>query len=62
MTVLTIPRVFGGTLLLTPPSQVSTLPTLLVAATFRDGAVNVLHRDGEQKVVHRDGIVQEGGR
>lgn len=41
-----VPRVFGGTLIITiaPPTPV--VSTLNVTATFRDGKVTATHRDG----------------
>lgn len=58
-----VPRVFGGTLIITVgPPPPSVLPVLVVTATFRDGKTTVVHRDGKTTATHRDGIVTTGGR
>lgn len=63
MTVVMVPRVFGGTLILTvAPPPASPVPTLQVTAVFRDGKVESLHRDGKQEALHRDGVIPAGGR
>lgn len=62
-TTLTIPRVWGGTLILTiAPPPPSTLPTLVVPAVFRSGQVEATYRDGKQEATHRDGTATAGGR
>lgn len=63
MTTLYVPRVFGGTLILTvAPPPASPVPTLTVTATFRDGQQEATYRDGTQEATHRDGTANTGGR
>lgn len=62
-TTVYIPRVFGGTIILqVAPPPASTIPTLIVPATFRSGEVSATYRNGEQQAIYRDGQVQAGGR
>lgn len=51
MAQLTVPRVLGGTLILTAGPVQAALPTTYVAAIFRDGRQQALHRDGETAVL-----------
>lgn len=52
--VIFVPRAFGGTIIYTPPAPLpSTVPVLLIVATFRDGS---------QPAQYRDGQVTAGGR
>lgn len=61
--VLFVPRVWGGTLILTiAPPPPSTIPTLMVPAAFRSGEVQATYRNGEQQATSRNGQVQSGGR
>lgn len=56
MTTIYVPRVFGGTLILTvTPPPPSNLATVLVVATFRDGNEAAGFRDGEAQATFRDG-------
>lgn len=51
-----VPRVWGGTLILTAaPPPVSALPTLVVVATFRSGEQTAMCRSGEQGASYRAG-------
>ena len=62
-TKIFVPRVGGGTLILTvSPPPASTLPTLIVPAVFRSGEQQATYRSGEQQATHRNGEVQAGGR
>lgn len=54
-----VPRIGGGTLILTPaPSGV----TLVVQAVFRSGASTSVFRDGKTPPLFRDGKATPGGR
>lgn len=60
--ILTVPRAFGGTLLITYTPSTSPVPTLQVTAVFRSGQVEATYRSGEQTATYRDGTVTAGGR
>jgi len=58
---LTVPRTFGGTLLITfTPSTAPTAVTI-VTAFARDGIAQARGRDGVAQARGRDGIVQGKG-
>lgn len=59
---LTVPRVFGGTLIITYTPATSPVPTLQVTAVFRSGQTEAMYRDGKQTATYRDGTVTAGGR
>lgn len=59
---LTVPRVFGGTLLITYTPATSPVPTLQLTAVFRSGQVEGTYRSGQQEATYRDGNVTAGGR
>lgn len=60
--ILTVPRVGGGTLLITYTPATSPVPALQITAVFRSGQVESVHRSGQQEVTYRDGTVTAGGR
>lgn len=63
MPVIYVPRTGGSTLILTVGAgPTSTVPTMVVLVTFRDGETKATFRDGETKATFRDGQVQAGGR
>ena len=53
MTIIYVPRVGGGTLILTVTTQTSTIPNAQVIVTFRDGEAKVTYRDGQVQVGER---------
>ena len=53
MTIIYVPRVFGGTLILTVTTQTSIVPNAQVVVTFRDGEARVTYRDGQVQVGDR---------
>jgi len=57
MTVITIPRTFGGTLFLNLTVATSPVPGLSVTALFRDGDVLATARDGATGAHFRDGLL-----
>lgn len=57
-----VPRVFGGTIILTIGPVVGPVPTLVVPASFRSGVVSASFRDGEQEALYRDGSQGAGFR
>jgi len=62
MPVLTIPRTFGGTLLITLAGPTSQMASLAITALFRDGQMGGVWRDGEVSSLGRDGQVQARSR
>lgn len=62
-TTITVTHPFGGVVLVAiAPPPASTIPTLIVPATFRSGEVQATYRNGEQQATYRSGEVQSGGR
>jgi len=55
MGITYIPRVFGGTVIIITGPVVVPVPTLLIAATFRDGGMVASYRDGKQPASYRNG-------
>jgi len=62
MGITYIPRVFGGTIIIITGPVTVPVPTLLIAAIFRDGNITAPYRDGKQPAQYRDGQVVAGGR
>jgi hypothetical protein len=54
-TIITIPRVFGGTILYMPPVPSTPIPTVVLTAQFRSGESGVLFRSGEANALFRIG-------
>jgi len=55
-----VPRVFGGTLLLSPPAGLAATTSL--TALGRDGRQTAIARDGKQAAIARDGQLNAQGR
>lgn len=62
MPTIYVPRVLGGTLILTTGGPTSPVPTMVCQVTFRDGETKAKFRDGETQTTFRDGQAKAGGR
>jgi hypothetical protein len=62
MPVTYVPRVFGGTIILTTSGSAGVANPLSVNAYGRDGKVTATARDGKVTATARDGLVIGQGR
>lgn len=62
MSVIYVPRTFGGCLILTVTAPVGPVPTLIVPAYFRSGLATASYRDGSLEATYRDGTADAAYR